>query len=86
MKISEAIDMARHLKRALIVAGEGNLSAPYTEIQMVKALIVYFDHTGHGIPASGEDLTRVKRQLTAANARLAKWEKTRGFQDPNNEV
>lgn len=77
MKISEAIDIAKHLKKAILIAGEGNLQANYTEIQLVKALIAFYDATGD-TPISNDDLTKVKRQLTAANARLARYEKREG--------
>lgn len=73
MTLEEATLLALHVRKAKEVAGM-YMSVPYSQLQLVDALIALVDVTGER-PASRDEYNHIVRQLTAANARLAKWEK-----------
>jgi hypothetical protein len=73
LTLSEAIAIAKHVKKAREIAGM-HTDVPYSQIQLVDALATILTVCGDN-PVSHEDHVHVTRQLTAANARLAKYEK-----------
>jgi len=75
MDVTEAVKIAKHAARAIQLAGP-YADVPYTQDQLCKALIAFVEHVGPN-PVSHDEHVKVVRQLTAANARLAKWEKSK---------
>lgn len=73
MNLKEAVTLAQHVKKAREVAGM-HMDVPYSQLQLVEALIAILDAVGTE-PVTRDEHTRITRQLTAANARLAKYEK-----------
>lgn len=71
MILAEAIKIAKHVKKAREIAGM-HTDVPYSQIQLVDALASLVDAVGDD-PATHEDYVKLRRQLTAAEARLAKY-------------
>lgn len=73
MTLEEAIKIGKHVKRAREIAGM-HTSVPYSEIQLVDALASLVTAVGD-TPQTHEEYVKLRRQLTAAEARLSKYEK-----------
>ena len=73
-ELQAALVLARDLKKKRDIAG-AQVDYPYHKYQLADALIVLCQFVGWATPVSHEEHIKVVRQLTAATARLAKYEK-----------
>lgn len=73
MQVNEAVSIAKHVRKALEMAGP-YADVPYSQGQLCEALLAFHKIVGDE-PVSREEHVKVIRQITAANARLAGYEK-----------